>query len=402
MLRPGQAEINMKKRIIHYICLYTDESLQGKLFREPAECAKIEYMVEALKSAGYRICLFSTRCVKSHWRPAKPGTVIIDGDEKHQYVLSMAGNALINKINAVINRLQIILYVLLKVKKSQTVLLYHQYYYYGVFTFLKRIKKFELVLEIEELHFTLMHKMKERELRFITLADKYLLIQPDLLRRIDIGGKPYLIAYGDYRMPGTSAAAFYNNYDNIVFAGVIESRRNAAFVACRAAEYLDSRFRLHILGFGPEPEIQKLRRLTAEVNHRCGEERVIYHGKKTGVELSEFLNACRVGLSCHSYSEQDRESEQFSFPSKIMIYMAHNLWVVSPDIACVRNTPFNKCIRFYSNDNKETIPLKIASCIKDLFVHPDYGSESIQPREQLLKIRAEFEAELGDFFSARP
>lgn len=390
----------MKKRVIHYICLYTDESLHDKLFREPAECAKIEYMVEALKSAGFRIRLFSTRCVKIRWRPAKPGMVVIDGDERHQYVLSMAGNRLINKMNAVLNRLQIILYVLLRVKKSQTVLLYHQYYYYGVFTFLKRIKKFELILEIEELHFTLMHKMKEQELRFIKLADKYLLIQPDLLRQIDIGGKPHLIAYGDYRLPGTSAAAFYNDYYNVVFAGVIESRRNAAFIACKAAEYLDSRFRLHILGFGPEPEIQKLRGLIAEVNLRCGEERVIYHGKKTGAEFSEFLNACSVGLSCHSYSEQDRESEQFSFPSKIMIYMAHNLRVVSPDIACVRNTPFNDCIRFYSQSNKETIPMKIAACIQDFFAHPACGS--MQPREQLIKIRAEFETKLSGFFSADP
>ena len=392
--------LKMKKLIIHYICLYTDENLYDKLFREPAECAKIEYIVEALKSAGYGIRLFSTRSAKVRWRPVKPRTAVVDDNEKHQYVFSMAGNRLMNKINAVLNRLQIVLYVLFRVKKSEPVLLYHQYYYYGVFTFLKRIKKFELVLEIEELHFTLTHKMKEQELRFIKLADKYLLIQPGLLKQIDTDGKPYVIVYGDYRLPKTARAAFHDGYNNVVFAGVIESRRNAAFLACKAAEYLDSRFRIHILGFGPEPEIQKLRGLIAEVNRRCGEERVLYHGKKTGAALTEFLNACRVGLSCHSYSEKDKESEQFSFPSKIMMYLAHNLWVVSPDIACVREAPFNGCIRFYAQGGEETEPLRIAACIGDLFAHP--GGESIQPQELLIKIRAEFEAVLINFINADP
>lgn len=387
----------MKKRIVHYINLYTDENLQDKLFREPAECAKIEYMTEALKSAGYGIRLFSTRSANIRWRAVKPKTSATDENEKHQYVFSMAGNRLVNKINSIFNLMQIALYVIFRVKKAEPVLLYHQYYYYGIFTFLKRFKKFELILEIEELHFTLMHKAKEQELRFIKIADKYLLVQPELLKLIDTGGKPYLIAYGDYRLPKTTKVKFYDGYFNIVFAGVIESRREAAFLACKTAKYLDSRFRMHILGFGPEPEIQKLQELIIEINRRCGKERVIYHGKKTGNALSAFLNACDVGLSCHYYLEKDKKSEQFSFPSKIMMYLAHNLQVVSPDIACVRNAPFKDNIRFYKQDGEEELPLKIATCIQELFEHPDLVG--IQPRDNLLKIRAEFEEQLSDFLN---
>lgn len=383
------------KPVVHYICLYTDPGLCASIFREPAECAKIEYLTGALKAAGFRVELFSTRSTSVHGELVKPKTVMVDEDEVHRYLFSITGGRLVNRLNALLNALQTAAYVLLHVRAGEPVLLYHQYYYYGVFTFLKHIKRFTLVLEIEELHYTLMHCRKEQELRFIGLADKYLLIQPGLLRKVNTKGRPYLVFYGDYRLPQTTGAAFSDKRIGVVYAGVIESRRSAAFLACRAARYLDNRYRLHILGFGPQTEVQKLQALIEETNHICQDQRVVYHGEKSGEELSSFLNACRIGLSCHSYLPQDSLSSAYSFPSKITMYLSHNLWVVSPALKCVEDSPFRECVRFYRQDGTPEEPQRIAACIREISLKL---TEGFSPAELMRQIKADFEKQLACFF----
>lgn len=388
----------MRKKVIHYINLYTDECFQKVLFREASESSKIEYLTQALKASGYCIHMLSTRSTHVKRKLVKPRTITIDQGERHRYVFSFAGGRLVNKLNAVFNLLQILCYVLFSVRQNEPVLLYHQYYYYAVFTFLKRVKHFELILEIEELQYVLMHRREREELEFIHRADKYILIQSLLLQKVDVGNKPYLILYGDYRVPETEHKAFENDYINIVYAGVIESRSKGAFLACKAAEHLDSNFRVHILGFGNDAEIEHLRCLIDHINRCFGEKRVVYHGKKTGEDLSEFLNSCQIGLSCHYYSRADKGAEQYAFHSKIVRYLAHNLWVVSPRIACVTGSPFADFCACYSQNTPEKIPMLIAGCIRELV--GKQTTAAIQPRQQLLTVRKEFETKLRNFIDA--
>jgi hypothetical protein len=82
------------------------------------------------------------------------------------------------------------------------------------------------------------------------------------------------------------------------------------------------------------------------------------------------------------------------------MYLAHNLWVVSPDIACLRDAPFKDCIRFYERGGEDTEPMRIASCIRELPANSALAGT--QPREQLIKLRDEFEAKLTGFFNADP
>lgn len=71
-----------------------------------------------------------------------------------------------------------------------------------------------------------------------------------------------------------------------------------------------------------------------------------------------------LALSTHSYDEKDLPSADYSFPSKIIIYMTNGLQVVSSDIRSVRSSEIGISITFYEKSTSEDIAKAVGSIEK--------------------------------------
>lgn len=373
---------------IHYICHYADPQFRNDLYFSPAACAKIEYVLAKLNSLGYEVSLLSTAVAKNKFKRKK---IIVNQNETHRYFSSVKRSGWGRYLSAILFWLQMLYYFFRYVSKEDSVLVYHQLNYIKPLKFLKKIKRFQLILEIEEIHSSLRDFSIRTEIEYCGIADKYLIINNLIREELKIT-KPNVIFWGDYRLPGTVEREFQNDKINILYAGTIEYRRKAAFNAVEAMNYLPDIYQMHILGFGPEGEIKRLEAEIKKVNDKKKTEAVIFHGLKQGLEFDRFLNSCQIAVSCHQYDEKDKKSEKYSFPSKIIIYLAHNLRVVSSNIQCVYNTPFSDYIFFY--ENKGNIPKQIAAAVQKIEVNNKWESANF-----IMKLDNTFERQLSKLIS---
>jgi len=368
------------KRKVHYLCFAVDEYTEKLLTYFPSAQPKVRYMVDTLKELGYSINIVSSCAIKKRGFYRGRSTTI-DENEIHKYFSTFKTSLkFLNRMSIALSFIQLVLYCLFAIKKTDKVIIYHSIYYIRPISFLRKFFGFEYILEVEELYSYIekcSEKFQHKEIEFINSSCAYLLINDLIDEKITRGKKPAIISYGSYSVPrNMSFDSFpYTDKINIVYAGVIEKLRLAAFTAVETATH--SNYRIHILGFGKSEDITLLKNRIDEVNTIFKEERVIFHGKKTGEEYYAFLQACDIALDCHAYGNEIQPSAaDYSFPSKISTYLANGLRVVSTDIRCLKKSQFSKYLYFYSNDTANTAK-SIADTIKSINLLDQYDSRSI-------------------------
>jgi hypothetical protein len=374
------------KTTVHYFCFGIDDNTKDKLTYFPSSFPKIRYVSETIKKLGYKVNIVSSCSIK------KKGIFLgrsfaIDDLEVHRYFTSFkTAIGLINKISILFTFAQLIHYCLFCVKKNEPILIYHSLYYLRPLKIVHKLKKCKFILEVEEIYSCFSNKTKryyQSEIAFINTASAYLLVNDLIDEKINRKNKPAIISYGNYSIPNVISAQLCNrSHINIVYAGVIENIRKAAFIAVDSMRFLDDNYRLHILGFGNDKDIAALKERLNEINAVCGDVRVIFHGYKSGDTYYSFLQSCDIALSCHTYKRDMPESSDYQFPSKIITYLANGLRVVSSKIRCVEKSKIGNIIYFYDDDSAK----EIAKTILSINISENYDSR------KLVK-------ELDDYFS---
>ncbi|MGE6415979.1 hypothetical protein ACQKDD_17595 [Planococcus kocurii] len=348
---------------VHYFSFYLDEKMENGREAHPGSFTKIEYVKKALIRSGVNLTLISTSLAESKAGFLNKKIFKISESESHIYLATFRYKGKVfNKLTLMFMWLQIIWYVLIQVKKDDCVLVYHSLAYIEPFKLLKKIKKFNMILELNDLYHVvgdnLLH-LKEKETNFIEIADEYIFINSLVEKKFN-QGKPYVLSYGNYEVPKRVNEQTSDGKTHIVYAGIIENGRKAAELAVKSSIYLNEKFIMHILGFGNEIDINNLEKEIEEVNKQKGYKAVIFHGRLRGNKYSRFLHSCHIGVSSHAYLQEEMESANYTFPSKIPTYMSHDLKVVSPNIPCVFESPFAEFTDFYN----EHTPQAIAQTIK--------------------------------------
>lgn len=343
---------------IHYFSYYLKNGMEKQRQTFPASLEKIEYIKDSIKNSGKSVILVSTAMANPGIGYLRGQIDSIDEFETQVYFSTFKfKNRLINKVSVLYMTLQIILYTLFKVDKDDEVLIYHSLSYILPFNFIKKIKRIKIVLEFNDLYHTTSKKLfkyKEKEIKFIESVDKYLFMN-DIAADSFNNKKPYILSYGNYKNPQKRVVKFADGKIHVVYAGIIEDTRKAARLAAEAAIYLNEKFTVHILGFGNEEQVNNLRELVSDINFKKGYEAVIFHGRLRGQDFSDFLHSCHIGISSHSYLPSEKDSANYTFPSKIPTYLRHGLCVVSPNIPCVVRSPFAEFIHFYQDHNGSDI-----------------------------------------------
>lgn len=264
---------------------------------------------------------------------------------------------IVRAINKLLSSICLITYILLNVRRNEKIIVYHSLGYTRIFLHLKKIIKFFLILEIEEVYADITGKLKDRkkENRLFNSADAFIFSTDLLAEIVNIAHKPYAVVYGTYIIENNRNFRFDDDLIHVVYAGTLDPRKGGSAAAAAAAIYLDNSFHIHILGFGSKENLEQIKNQISIIqeNSTC---LITFEGVLCGEDFIKFIQACDIGLSTQN---PDAAFNATSFPSKILTYLANGLKVVSIRIPAIENSSLGNILYYYD----EQTPQKIAEAI---------------------------------------
>ncbi len=345
---------------IKYIGFYDFPDGNGSRVSTLAATNKMDYIADAINQAGYDVHIVSLSW--SSGNGAKPtlqkgGTIQLHPHKKVTFCPTFSTRNRITGYLKIIYSLAWLFFWLVKnVKRNEKIILYHVQWLSMPIRWAKKIRGFQLILEVEEIYgdVSAIHPyFYVLENKLLASADKYIFSTELLAQKIK-PNKPYIIIYGEYKIYPKLSISPKDGKIHLLYAGIIDTHKAGAFNAVEAARYLPDNYVLHVIGFG---EIDLLRKKIREVNALSGCH-VIYDGTLNGDDYIKYCQKCHIGLSTQN---MDGEYLNSSFPSKILSYMALGLVVVSCNIECVKISKIGEFIYYYNNNNPKEIADAIMS-----------------------------------------
>lgn len=270
------------------------------------------------------------------------------------------------------SQIWLFLYLIRNTTKNEEIIAYHSLALMTPLYWAKKIKKFKLIYEVEEIYTDVINlgKIKRRkEFKMISIADKYIFPTELLDEKLNVQNKPNIIIHGTYEIEDDRNLKFNDDKTHVVYAGTFDPRKGGAATAAAAAKYLDEKYHIHIIGFGSEYEKEQLKKLIENVSKttKCT---VSYDGLYTGDDYIKFIQKCDIGLSTQTPNAKYNDT---SFPSKVLSYMGNGLRVVSIKIKVLENSKISNLLYYYDKDS----PSEVAKAIKRVDLSSSYNSRKI-------------------------
>ncbi len=357
---------------VYYLCFYADKEVEKQIVFYPSVISKIDYVASRIKQTGREVVIVSIS-------PSLMGkfngyTKRIDDKESHIYLKSLVSkNLILNKLCFVIHNLLILMFLFKNVKKDDSVIVYHSLYNRLWVNLFKKLTSHNVILQIEDVFSELTSrnkKYKKNEWKTFKRMQNCICVNDIIFKDLEeVPNK--MVSYGSYELPQK-----FEKNDNdkvrLVYAGVIEQERNAAFLAAKVMDFLPENYELHILGFGKEKDLTALKDLINSLNKKKSRDCITYHGRMQGDEYFKFLQSCDIALSTHMYDESNMTSADYTFPSKVIVYLANNLRVVAQRLEVLEICAVSDCIWFYENPT----PKNIADVIKNIDLQAEFNSRN--------------------------
>lgn len=342
----------MKRSTIWYVCFYdTSDSPENRSY-SPAAAQKTRYIAQALASAGKTVHLVSGSQTRGNAYQRGNNELLEECIYLKKFSSWGMKNRLLRQFPKLLFRLKMFWYLLLQIGKGDIVIAYHSLYYMRMIRVLKRLKRFYLICEVEEIYADVEgnHSLREKELKNISVGDAYLFPTNAFLNIVDTKGKPTVIIHGIYQEQPNLARPD-SGAVHCVYAGTLDPRKGGAALAVRAAAVLPANYHIHILGFGSEEKVRGIQKLIASVQRENGAA-VSYDGVLLGEDYIRFLERCHIGLSTQHPNAAFNAS---SFPSKILSYLACGLQVVTIRIPVVEHSDVGDVLYYYEKAKPEAL-----------------------------------------------
>lgn len=352
----------MNSKKIYYIGFYKNNS--NKLTRNYslAAVAKMDYLSKVLTMNGYQVEIISASWVIDSMHCFEKGyKEVISQNIVLKTFSSFCSKSWILRRLRIIHTFTLLFCYLLKLKKTDIVLVYHSPWLALPLYLAKKLKRFSIILEVEEIYSDISSLGKIFDMMeniIIKISNKYILSNDLLCDILKIHNKPNIVLYGNYLTKDTFLNAPDKNKIYLLYAGIVDLSKAGAFNAINASLYLDSNYELHIIGFG---DIDKLNEEIIRVNkiNNC---KIFYDGMLYGDEYIKYCQKFHIALATQRMHGKYLDS---SFPSKIISYLSMGLNVVSGEIKCVKYSQISHLINYYNTDN----PKSIAESIKSAKLH---------------------------------
>lgn len=352
---------------------------------------KIQYMLKALEYVYGHVDVFSCAINIEKKFKIYPSKNLNDGDTTIYFPLSWGGNKYHQYIQRKWIPFCLFFYLLFRISKNEHVYVYHSTGYRNAILWAHKLKKFKLILDVEEIYSDvqdLSKSIRNNEYQHFREADAYLFSTELLNGKLNSINKPHVVINGTYSVNEQHLVPKFNDGRiHVIYAGTFDVRKGGAAVAAAAAGYLTDKYVMHICGFGSEEDTNNIKRVIAEVSKKskCT---INYHGLLTGVDYIEFIQSCHIGLSTQ---DPDAAFNNTSFPSKILSYLSNGLAVVSIRIPAIEQSQVGQYLSYY----EEQTPQKIADAIMQTDIRKDHrtiiSSLDKQCKYNLLNLRHQLE-----------
>lgn len=334
---------------------YFDSSVNEGQARAYALSAasKIRYIARVLNDIGYEVQIVSpSQTTSSHGFPGKSYS-LNRGTEVSLFRTFGSGTKPRRLLNLVWSQISLLVYLLRATKRDETVLAYHSLYLqFPLFVALK-IKRFRLVLEVEEIYQDVVNVWAPVgwvEYATIRSASAYVFATEMLNDRLNPKLKPFTVIYGSYDVPTRRVERPADGLIHLVYAGTLDPRKGN--LSClEAMRFLDSKFHLHILGIGNRRELEAVESRLAAIRAET-DCLISLDSPRTGDAFTDYLHTCAIGLATQ---DADARFNQTSFPSKILTYLAHGLEVVATRIPAVEVSAVAERVYFCDSSDPEVI-----------------------------------------------
>lgn len=370
----------MRKKIkyIGYYDTHTNRRLMS-----PAAVNKMNYIASTLVELGYTVEIISCGVIADKSYKASRENLKQEIFVNYFRTFKRSNLKLINKFLRLYEIIKIFIYCLKNIKKNEKILVYHSLMNMKVISLAKKIKKFKITLEVEEIYADVLEDTKKRkkEINFLRNVEGYIFPTELLNKEINLDKKPYVIVHGTYNIQKKISQKVKDKKIHVVYAGTFDPYKGGAKQAIKASVFLPEEYHLHILGFGTNEEIKSLKELINEIQQKS-KAKITYEGLKLGEEYISLLQSCHIGLSTQNPLAKFNDT---SFPSKILSYLENGLRVVSIKIPVVETSDIKDYIYYY----EEQTPKKIAEAIKAIKLSEEYNPNMI-----ILALNNKFKREL--------
>lgn len=379
----------MYKRKIWYIGYYDSENCSEKR-KSKGNIAGTVYMrglINSLKREEYCVSVVSLQVTSS---PGiyKEEHIVVD-EQEEQYLLPYISVKVKNRLvggKTIIWALK--RFIRKNVQKGDIVITYHSLSYKDTFAELRDEIGYTWIAEVNEIYclsrkdFTDESYLKIETAMF-EKADAHIFAS-DALAKQYANGKKYVVMYGNYDVV-IEEKSKKDDMTNLVYTGIINEDRGV-YKIIDAMKLLSEHYKLYILGFGSNGELEKLEQIIGLANADAGYEKISYCGTKVGDEYSDFLSDKHIGVSLMSQKEAISNN---AFPGKILSYMGHSLYVLSSACDSIMHSKLGRFIHFCNNE-----PESIAKTIGEISL-----SSKCDTGKTLGEIQKEFQKELSLFLS---
>lgn len=362
------SEQNKKIKCLAY---YDTLESNDNRMNSPAAYTKTSYILECFERLGYDVDILSASYVVGN-KSAKGKIQKLSDKITLKTLFSMGRGSFVKKVMArILFGISYFFNLLKFVNKGDTVWVYHSIRLMWQVKLLKKLKKFNLILEVEEIYgdVSSSKKMSRKELEYFKCADGYIFCNYLLGEKINRDSKPFAVSHGAYTPADDKEPSFNDGKIHVVYAGTFSLEKGGAYFAVGAAEHLSEKFHMHILGFGTEKQVEDIASLISETDKRsrC---KITYDGCLSGDEYYAFLQMCQIGLSTQNPAGEYNDT---SFPSKVLVYMANGLRVVSVRIPAIEKSDVGQYMHFYD----EPTPEAVAKAIENIDFNSEYNGREI-------------------------
>ena len=331
---------------------------------------KMDYIIETIKKNGFEQTVVSCCTTKDQKSYGGKFTEL----EKNVYLKTFytfgRKNIFTKAADFVSIKFQMLFYLLKKIKKDDIILVYHSPAYCRLISFIKKLKKCKLILEMEEMYSDVSgdKHLRKKELAVCKKADAFVFPTQMLSDEVNKNNKPFAVIHGTYHVEKETEKIFTDDKIHIVYAGTFDSRKGAVASAA-ATEFLPENYHVHILGFGSDTQIKNIKEIISKTAKKS-KATVTYDGLLSGEEYIRFIQSCDIGLSTQN---PDADFNSTSFPSKILSYMANGLRVVSIRIPAIETSAIGKYMYYYETQTPENI----AKAIMKVNINDDYDGKAV-------------------------
>ena len=352
----------------YYICWYIADEDKDTIRGNVTGVLKMKYILDQMQVCGISpyVVSLAQQVKRGFFRPKRKN--VFGGGVPLMYLAGFNGLGRLGRIiNNIIKLVELFFFLVFSVKKSDKIILYHNYPQTRFVAFIKRLISAEVIIEAEELYGyspAADRPWVEKEIKAVKRMDAFICVNEAMPRMLGLPEGKYVVNYGAGVIPARTVERINDGKIHVVYAGTIEAYKQGASTAVEAARYLAGNYVMHIIGFGGAKQIQLLKQKIDEVNKSLHRQAVVFDGCLTGKELDDYLFRCHIGLSSNVMRPNFANN---SFPSKVITYMCHDLSVVLGYAEAFYDVPMSEGWTFYH----EFTPNKIAEAIMSAQVVPE-------------------------------